>query len=213
MIDEQVDETENTVAPEQTGKLSEKSKEPDRELARMKRALKAQQAERAQALAELDALKKEIEESKLSAQERERKEFEKIRQQAEEAQRRLAEREAEMEKLRLVNRLVGKHKLLDEDYADVVLKKYDPKEHEDFDEFVSELAKEDKFKRLFANVEPEQAPVPKAPSTPGSGTNRNANAKSGVTESIEAEAMGMFPNDAVRREVYVRTLKQIKGIS
>jgi multidrug efflux pump subunit AcrA (membrane-fusion protein) len=209
MTDTETDKVEQ--AADAADKLSDKSKEPDRELSRIKRALRAQQAEKAEAQAQLEALRKEVEDSKLSAQERERKELENIRKQADEVQRQLAQREAEMDRLRLINKLVGKHKLLDEDYADIVLKRYNPKEHDDFDAFVAEVSKEPKFKVLFA--QPEAAVQPTAPSVPGSGTNRTPNAKAGVSEGIEAEARELFPNDVHRQETYIRTLKQIKGLS
>ncbi len=204
--------TADDVQTHAADKLSDKSKEPDRELSRLKRALKAQQTERAEALAQLDALRKQIEDEKLSATERERKELDEARKQAAETQRRLAEREAEMERLRLVNRLVAKHKLADEEYADVILRKFDPKEHDDFDTFVAELAEQPKYKVFF---ESKQAPAepPPAPAVPGSGAGRGRVAKATPEDEIIAQAKTLFPTDAVRREAYIRNLKNMKGIS
>ncbi len=206
-------DVEQTDTGEDTPKLSDKPKEPDRELARMKRALKAQQAERAQALAELETLRKQIEDEKLSAQERERKELEAIRKQAEDAQRKLSEREAEMERLRLVNRLVSKHKLADEEYADVVLKRYNPDEHDDFDAFVSELVEQPKYKVFFEQPQVAAAPLPPAPPVPGSGNNRERAVKTSPEDEILATARQLFPTDAARRETYIRQLKAMKGIN
>lgn len=199
---------------EQPSTLSENQKEPDRELQRLKRALQRQQAEKAEAAAELERLKKQIEDEKLTVTERERKELEAARKQSEELARRVLEREAENERLRLVNRLVAKHKLEDEDYADIVLKHYNPKEHEDFDQFVSELAAQDKYKKFFVQPAAPAKPEPKAPAVPGSGNARDRTPTATAEEALQVEARAMFPgpNDAEKRRRYVENrLKLMKG--
>jgi len=202
MEDDKVEQTE-TVA------LSDKNKDPDRELARVKRALKNQQAERDNAKAELDALRAQIASDKLSEQERERKELEAAKARAAEFERAANERAAENERLKLVNRLISKHKLADEEYADIVLKKYDPTEHDDFDAFVNDFAAEPKYKVFFAQAHTSEPVV--APGIPGSGSARVNTKKQTEEDAIKAFAMLEYPNDPARRESLIRNMRALDG--
>lgn len=202
-------EPEDQVELTETVTLSDKTKEPDRELARVKRALKNQQAERDNAKAELDALRAQIETDKLSAQDRERKELEIAKNRAAEFERAANERAAENVKLKLVNRLISKHKLADEEYADIVLKKYDPAEHDDFDAFVDEFAANPKYKVFFAQAHTAE-PVT-APATPGSGNGRVNTKKQTEEDAIKAFAMREYPNDPARRESLIRNMRALDG--
>lgn len=195
---------------QQTDAISDKTQEPDRELQRLKRALQRQQTEKAEALAELEKIRKSAEDDKLSATERERKELEATRKEAAELGRLVKEREAENARLKLVNRLVTKHKLEDEEYADVVLKHYKPEEHEDFDAFVEDLAAQPRYKKFFVQAE---AAAPRPPAVPGSGNTRDKAPTITAEETLRAEARALFPNpqDEARRQGYINNRLKLKG--
>lgn len=190
----------------------------DKDSKRLKKALSSLQKEKMDLEKQLTDFRKEIEESKLSEQQKVAKELETLR--AEVAKRDNAQKalEAEIARERRVSVLVAKHGLADPDFADVVLKKWNPEEHEDFDKFASSLKKDEKYARLFTSLradpgitnEDGSKIIPNAGVGMSGRSAANEGKVRGASDEDEQIARDLFPNNPDKRRMYLENLQRVK---
>lgn len=199
---------ENTGTPEPEA-VVEAPPKPDNDAKRMKKALANLQKERDEAKAALAAAAEEAKRSSMSELEKYKADVASKTQEAEAARKEAAQAKMEREQERLVSRLVAKHKLADPEYGELILKRYKPEEHDDFDSFVDEVKKEDKFKRLFG--------ADKIVDEDGNDIVPNARGVSSKTKGASEEAVdrelaeSMFPNNKSRQDSYLAQMKKLRS--
>lgn len=187
----------------------------DKDARRLKKALAALQKDKADLEKQLADFRKEIETSKLTEKEKVEKELAGLREQLTKHDGEKAAMEAEVAKERRVSILVAKHGLADPEFADVVLKKWDPAEDADFDAFVGKVKKDSRYSRLFSPPAAESK-ITNEDGTdivPGAGTgvgNRRISMTSGVREVDEQIAVDLYPNSPTKQKAYIDTLQHMK---
>lgn len=115
----------------------------------LKKANKTLQTERDGLRTELDTLKKSIEDAKRTDAEKVQAEIKAMNDRLAALANEASAAKKALDRERKISQLVSKHKLADPEYGDLVLQKYNPDEHEDFDQFVGELRKAPTYARLF----------------------------------------------------------------
>lgn len=192
----------------------EPAKEPDdKEARRLKKALSTLQKEKESIEKQLADFRKEIEDAKLSEQQRAAKEVEALRAEKEAAISSRTALEKELEKERRISTLVAKYDLADPEFGDILLRRIGPED--DLDTFIRTAKKDEKLSRLFKGPndnritnEDGSAIVPGV--APGAAPRSRSAASGPLDEDLEI-AMDLFPNDANRRQAYLDRLKKIKG--
>ena len=161
-----------------------------REVARLKKALAAQQ-ERVQ---EYETYKAEKEREALSEQERVLKDLADAKAATSAAEALALRASADLERERLVSQLVAKG-LRDPDYGDVLLRKFDA-EKQTLDAFVADMKAHDTHKALFRR----SRVAAEAPPPPGQGTQRPAQ-EDKLSDFAEAEIarVASYDKDAAIR--------------
>lgn len=189
----------------------------DKDLKRLKKALSALQKEKTTLESQLADFRKEIENAKLSEQQRTSKELEEFKATLAKRDAEKATLEAEVARERRVSVLVAKHGLADPDFADVILKRWNPEEHEDFDTFAASAKKDKKYAPLFTGIRPTEITnddgskvIPAAPGTPSRATGRAG--PSGPSEDDMEIAKTLYPNAPARQTAYLENLKKIKQV-
>lgn len=201
VVDPAADAAEPVVAAE---------KKPD-DVRRIKIANKTLQRERDEYKAKFEKFEKEAQDAKLSEVEK----FQKlVKAKEEEAATAIAEASAakkERDFERNVSRLIAKHSLADPDYGDLVLRGYNPEEH-DLDAYVAEVKKKPSIARLFKTEnsrildEDGTEIVPKTAGNTGKvskGSNWEDNERS-IAESL-------YPNNKPKQDSYIAGLKKLRA--
>lgn len=187
-------------------------KKPD-DVRRIKIANKTLQRERDEYKAKFEKFEKEAQDAKLSEVEK----FQKlIKAREEEATQALAEAAAakkERDFERNVSRLVAKHNLADPDYGDLVLRGYNPEDHDDFDAYVAEVKKKPSIARLFKTegnnriLDDEGMEI--VPKTAGS--SGKVSKGSNWEENERSIAESLYPNNKPRQDAYILGLKKLRA--
>jgi len=171
---------------------------------RLKRANKTLSQERDTLKNRLTELENEVKQAKLSAEERAAEELNKLRAERDILAAQAAKISAERDQVKRISDMVARHGLRDPEFGDVVLRQYKPDEHEDFDQFVTDIKKNNRFAVLFGvKDEPagdeEEEIVPRPPRK----TSQNNGGQKLAAAELEQEAMRLYPNDESRRKAYV----------
>lgn len=186
-------------------------KKPD-DLRRIKKANAALQKERDDFKAKLEKFEKDVQDAKLTEVEKYQK---MLKQQADEAAAAKAEAAAakkEREYERKISLLVAKHKLADPDYGDLVLKGYNPEEHEDFDAYVAEVKKKPSIARLFGSQDNRIVDEDGSDIEPKVAGSQTKPARGSSWEEREREiAESLYPNNKARQDAYIAGLKKLRG--
>lgn len=189
----------------------------DKDARRLKKALSSLQKEKADLEKQLTDFRKEIEESKLTEQQKVAKELETLRNEVAKRDNDRKALEAEIARERRVSVLVAKHGLADPDFADVVLKKWNPDEHEDFDKFAASLKKDEKYARLFTALRADPGITNEdgskiIPNSTVGMSNRSAapTGRGGPSDEDEQIARDLFPNSPAKQKQYLENLQRIK---
>ena len=185
-------------------------KKPD-DIRRIKIANKTLQRERDEYKAKFEKFEKDASDAKLSEVEKFQKLVKAKEDEALEARTEAARAKAERDFERNVSRLVAKFDLADPDYGELVLKGYNPEDHEDFDNFVAEAKKKPSIARLFKSKErilddDGAEIVPKTAGSSGKvskGSNWEDNERS-IAESL-------YPNNKPRQDAYILGLKKLRA--
>lgn len=184
------------------------AKDPVKGLKQANRTLQTERDNLAKQLAE----SKEAEaKSKRTAEEQAKVELENIRKERDQARADAEAAKRERETERRVSTMVAKHGLKDPDYGELVLKSFNPEEHEDFDAFVTLAKKNKKFEPLFNKVEAaEETRVTDedgedvVPAAPRSNKSKAPGAGSKLAQSEhEAFAQSRWPGDEAKQKAYV----------
>ena len=179
----------------------------------LKQANRTLQNERDALAKQLADAKEETARSKRTADEQAKVELENTRKErdAARADAEAAKRERETE--RRVSTMVAKHGLKDPDYGELVLKGFNPEEHDDFDAFVTLAKKNKKFEPLFNKTEaPEERVVDEngddvVPETPRANKSKAPGAGSKLAQSEHEEfARSRWPGDEAKQKAYVATV-------
>lgn len=180
--------------------------------ARMAKALAALQKERDDAKAALAKAQEDAKRASMTELDKLKADLDAKAREAEAARIEAAQAKAERERERLVSRLVAKHKLAEPEFGDLILKGYNPEEHEDFDAFVATVKADAKYKRLFAldnritnedgsDIVPATGPAPKS---------KTSNGSSQDADDREF-AESMFPNNKARQDAYIAQLRKLRS--
>lgn len=188
----------------------------DKDSRRLKKALSSLQKEKAELEKQLTDFRKEIEESKLTEQQKVAKELETLRNEVAKRDNERKALEAEIARERRVSVLVAKHGLADPDFADVVLKRWNPEEHDDFDKFANSLKKDEKYARLFTSVRADPGITNEDGSkiipngTVGMASRSAAPSRGGTSDEDEQIARELFPNAPAKQRQYLENLQRVK---
>lgn len=175
------------------------SKKAKAEAARMAKALADLQKKNA----ELEEFKKAAEREKMSEAERIKAEKEDLAEKLRKQQDDLASARAELERERLINKLVVEGLEDPEEFGPTILSKYDP--DTPWADFVAEIKASKKFGKLF---KAEQAPVQErvaVPGKPNSGGTR-VNKIEGVTDRDRERAEKLYPKDKNLQALFLKNL-------
>lgn len=203
---------ENTDAKAEGTPAAEKK--PVDEVRRIKNANKTLQKERDYLKFKLEKFEKDAENAKLTEIEKYQKLVREKEKEAESARSEAAKAKVEREFERKVSTLVAKHKLADPEYGELVMKGYDPDEHEDFDAFVAEAKKKPSIARLFLSGENSDRVVddegndviPKVAGSSGA-----VKKGSNWEENERVIAKQLYPNDKTRQDNYIAAVKSLKA--
>lgn len=170
----------------------------------LKKANKTLTRERDEIKTKLETLEREAAQAKLTDAERTAASLKQLAKERDDA---LAEREAakrEREQERRISQMVAKHGLRDPEFGDIILKQFNPEEHDDFDKFVATTKRNQKYSVLFGvpgddrilDDDGEEI-VPQAP--------RQGSNKGKVVNNTEHEdfARRMFPGNAAQQQAYL----------
>lgn len=175
----------------------------------LKKANKTLSQERDNLANELKKLKDEAEKAKLSESERSAATLKQIEKERDEARAEALRAKAEREQERKISQMVAKHGLRDADFGELVLKQYNPDEHDDFDGFVNLVKKNKKFEPLFVKQEDAERvtdedgndiePTPPRPNKSKTGAKQ-------PSAEHEEFARKQFPGDEARQKAYLANI-------
>lgn len=186
--------------------------QPSDDLRRIKKANAALQKERDDFKAKLDKAEKDAQDAKLTEVEKYQKLVKQHQDEAALAKQEAAAAKKEREYERKVSLLVAKYKLADPEYGDMVLKGYNPEEHDDFDEYVKEVKKKPAIARLFGTVEDRIVNEDGSDIEPKVAGSQAKQARSSSWEEREREiAESLYPNNKARQDAYIAGLKKLRG--
>ena len=182
---------------------------PENKIRRMEKALASLQKERDEAKSALAKAAEDAQRASMTELDKLKADAAAKAKEAEDFKAEAARARAEREQERLISRMVAKHKLGDPEYGELVLKRYKPEEHEDFDAFVEEVKKEDKFRPLFGSqkiVDEDGEDI--IPNARGVSTKtKQASAESADREFAES----MFPNNKAKQDSYLAEMKKLRS--
>ena len=185
-------------------------KKPD-DVRRIKIANKTLQRERDEYKAKFEAFEKAAADAKLTEVEKFQKLVKAKEDEALEARTEASRAKAERDFERNVSRLVAKYDLADPDYGELVLKGYNPEEHDSFDSFVAEAKKKPSIARLFKSkdriLDEDGAEI--VPKTAGSSGKVSKGSNWEDTERSIAESL--YPNNKQRQDAYILGLKKLRA--
>lgn len=188
------------------------AKDPVKGLKQANRTLQTERDNLAKQLAEA----KEAEaKSKRTAEEQAKVELENIRKERDQARAEAAAALKERETERRVSTMVAKHGLKDPDYGELVLKGFNPDEHDDFDAFVTLAKKNKKFEPLFNKVEEEARVTDEdgeevIPAAPRANKSKAPGAGSKLAQAEHEEfARTRWPGDEAKQKAYVATVTNL----
>lgn len=189
-------------------------KEPDDKLRGIKRANKTLQTERDQLAEKLAKFEAEAAKAKMTAEERAASELAALNKKIAELQAESEKAKSEAERERKISKLIAQHDLADPEFGDLILKKFNPDEHDDFDTFVKDIKKQPKYGALFrgektARITNEDGSdiVPAVPH--GSNANGQKSGK-GYTDQDEELARSQFPGNPDKQKKFLDQLATSK---
>lgn len=192
----------------------EKVVAPEDKLKGIKKANKTLQAERDAARGELDKLKAEAAKAKMSAEERASADLAALNKQLADAKLEIEKERKAADRERKISKLVAQHDLADPEFGDLVLNKFDPDEHDDFDTFVKDLKKQPKYGALFRGErqritnEDGSDIVPNVPG--GAGGTGKGRDSAGASDQDAELARAQFPNDEKKQKKFLDNLAATK---
>lgn len=178
----------------------------------LKKANKTLETERNTLAEELKRLKDEAEKAKLTETERTAATLKQIEKERDDAKAEALRAKAEREQERKISQLVAKHGLRDADFGEIILKQYNPDEHEDFDGFVNLVKKNKKFEPLFSKPSDEDRVTDEEgndiePSPPRSVKSKTSGKQ--VSAEQEEFARKQFPGDEARQKAYLANIASL----
>lgn len=176
----------------------------------LKKANKTLASERDKLAGELAKLKEDAEKAKLSDTERANAELKRLEKERDDAKAEALRAKAERETERKVSQLVAKHGLRDPEFGEIVLRQFNPDEHDDFDTFVTQVKKNKRYEPLFKELDDARVTdedgediVPERPKA-----GKSVKTKATNTDH-EDFARKQWPNDEARQKTYLANIASL----